>query len=504
MTSPSAHGVGQTVRRALGSHVFVLLVLAVVAGLLIYESRRLLEDERAARERLIQTTDLQGSVLLAQSSVRGFVLGGRSEVLDGYRRAWPAIGDGLRRLRAGATAEQRALLEEADQGLQQWRTTVAEPEIALVRRNDGPAALAMLRRSGGRLIAGVVEQLERSEAIDRDLAGDADHRVDRIGVILAFAIVATSLLAALSALLAMRGLARDIARPLRQLADAAARVGAGEFTARAPVAGLRETQVVAQAFNDMAGRIEHEVAALREVDELKDTFVWSVSHELRTPLTSVRGYLEALLEGEGGELTDEQREYAGIAYRNAGRLEVLISDLLTLSRLESGRAAIEREAISLSELLRDLVEEFRPAAQAKQIELRLDVPDGMQLVADPLRIQQTFGNLLGNAIKFSPPGEPVAMRAVPSSDEVCVEVVDGGPGIPEDELGRIGQRFFRSREAAGVEGTGLGLAISKEIIEQHGGRLEIESRRGSGSTFRVRLPARRAGDGIAPAQATGK
>ncbi len=235
------------------------------------------------------------------------------------------------------------------------------------------------------------------------------------------------------------------------------------------------------AFQDMT--------KFREVDEMKQQFVSTVSHELRTPLTSIRGYLEALIEDEAGPLNEEQREYAEISYRNAKRLEMLVGDLLTVSRLESGRLNMNIERIEVDNVLGQLEEEFRPGAEEKNLGFSIAPEPKLAVNGDRLRTVQVLSNLISNAIKFSPPGRKVQVGAYRSNGSVIVEVADQGVGIPASELSRLTERFFRASTAGEVQGTGLGLSISKEIVERQGGRLEIESEEGVGSTFRVVLPA---------------
>jgi signal transduction histidine kinase len=258
-----------------------------------------------------------------------------------------------------------------------------------------------------------------------------------------------------------------------------------EAVARAEAARVRaETQLArreADSAQDAAGR-------LRELDAAKDRFVSTVSHELRTPLTSVKGYLEAILAGEAGELNPDQREYAEIVYRNSTRLQELVDDLLVLSRVDAGELVLRRERFDLVDALRQVREEQGPRATENGLVLALDAPASLPVTADRRRIEQTIGNLVSNGIKYGADGYEVRVTAFAGEDEVTVEVVDHGVGIPATELSRIGERFFRASTAGEVQGSGLGLAISREIVARHGGSLEVESVEGSGSTFRIRLP----------------
>ena len=249
----------------------------------------------------------------------------------------------------------------------------------------------------------------------------------------------------------------------------------------APIVKDRRRAEAVIAFRD--------VTDLEDAEKMKRDFVSVVSHELRTPLTSIKGYLEALIEEEAGPLNEEQREYAEISYRNARRLEMLVGDLLMLSRLDSGRLEFAAQRFEIEPPLRQVAEELQPIAQSKGLRVLLGVEAGLAVVGDRLRIAQVVTNLASNAIKFSSPGREVNIRAHRSGEEVVVEVADQGVGIPASELPRLTERFFRASTAEGIQGTGLGLAITKEIVERHGGRLEVESEEGAGSAFRIVLPA---------------
>jgi signal transduction histidine kinase len=226
---------------------------------------------------------------------------------------------------------------------------------------------------------------------------------------------------------------------------------------------------------------------LRELDQMKDMFVSGVSHELRTPLTSMLGYLEILLDGEVGELNDEQQHFLEIIDRNCHRLAELIDDILFMSRLDSGRFQLERGSVELGELVAGRVESIRPAAEKKRVELHLATARA-PLSADASRLTQVVDNLLSNAVKFTPRDGDVFVTVATAADAAQVEVRDTGVGIPEDEAPRLFERFFRASTAQNIQGTGLGLSISKAIVEAHGGTISFHSGVGAGTTFTVDLP----------------
>jgi signal transduction histidine kinase len=280
----------------------------------------------------------------------------------------------------------------------------------------------------------------------------------------------------------------------------------GELVARAPSGQiLRLHEVLPTVTNELALALEREsllesereTAAtlaeqneqLRELDKMKDQFVGTVSHELRTPLASMIGYLEVTLDGEVGELNDEQREFLQVVSRNADRLNKLIEDILFLSRADAGRLSFDPGWVSLGELGQASIVTARFAAEKKNIRLALAVDDDLPpFWGDPIRLTQMNDNLLSNAIKFTPADGTVSLSVTRDGDALRVEIADSGVGIPEDEVGRLFERFFRASTGASAPGTGLGLSIIRSIIEAHGGTIGVRSEVGVGTTFTVDLP----------------
>jgi signal transduction histidine kinase len=237
---------------------------------------------------------------------------------------------------------------------------------------------------------------------------------------------------------------------------------------------------------------------LRELDGLKDEFVSLVSHELRTPLTSIRGYVELLQDD--ASLSDDQRRFLGIVDRNSERLLDLVSDLLFLAQVDAGKLTFELKPVDLEAVVAHCIESSLPAARAKGVELSAHTERLPELVGDSARLAQVLDNLISNAIKFTPEGGSVDVRAAPAGDAVVLEVQDTGQGLAEHEQSQLFQRFFRSSRASenAIPGTGLGLAIAKTIVERHGGRIELESAVDVGTTVRVELPLSQRSRGESP------
>lgn len=230
--------------------------------------------------------------------------------------------------------------------------------------------------------------------------------------------------------------------------------------------------------------------SLRELDRLKDEFIGLISHELRTPLASILGYLEMLREE--GVSEPDAHHYAEVIERNVQRLLCLVGDLQLLSQIQSGKMAMEFRSADLADIAACAVDELRPEAQRKHIDLALSATAIPRLSADPARIAQLLGNLLSNAVKFTPDGGRVELRLGREGGQLVLAVADTGVGIPAADRERIFERFYRTAIARrqAIQGTGLGLTITKAIVEAHHGTITVDSDEGRGSTFTVRLPVR--------------
>ena len=266
---------------------------------------------------------------------------------------------------------------------------------------------------------------------------------------------------------------------------------------RGPSEG-REMEVSAVPLGENLAHIEGAVVLfrdtthVRQVEEMRREFVANVSHELRTPLSIFRGYLETLLD-DPHQPPGELLRILGIMERHSDRLNALVEDVLSLARLESPGAELDLSEVDLADLLHSIMRDWEKRFAAKQLKSHLNFPGNLPLLqADENRLQEVIYNLLDNAVKYSKPGGTVFLRAELENDRVRISVADQGVGIPEADLPRIFERFYRADKARSRElgGTGLGLSIVKHVVQLHGGSVEASSEPGKGTTISVLLPVR--------------
>ncbi len=231
-----------------------------------------------------------------------------------------------------------------------------------------------------------------------------------------------------------------------------------------------------------------DISYLKELDRMKSDFVHTVSHDLRSPLTALLGYAELI--DRIGPLSEQQHEFLRRIEASVQHITTLVNDLLDLGRLEAGHD-LRRETVWIDSVLKYTLDTFETQARDSNIKLTSVLASGIPAIrANPIRIRQMLDNLVGNAIKYTPPGGSVHVGIGTRDEQVIIEVRDTGPGIPKDEQGRIFDKFFRaSNVPEGVTGTGLGLAIVKSIVDGYQGRIWVESKAGEGSSFFVVLPA---------------
>lgn len=283
------------------------------------------------------------------------------------------------------------------------------------------------------------------------------------------------------------GLAWSLNRSLREVRSGIRQLGTGSSPKDVRVLSGDELGELAEAFNRMAAR-------LRQEETMRSDFIAMLSHEIRTPLTSIREAVDLIESGTFGEVNEKQRHFLTIAEEETLRLSNLLSRLMTVSRMESRTITLSMTDVDCSRLASSTLERLEPAASAKSVTLKSDLPDTPpQCRCDPDHIQQVLLNLAGNAIKFSPEGGTVTVAVTPYESGTTFSVTDTGPGIPPEERAQVFQKYYRApgmRDT--VDGAGLGLSIARRIVEAHGATIELDSEPGNGATFRFTLPHRTA------------
>lgn len=487
--SDAAPSVRSLVRRALRLQALLMVAVAltIVAALASYQ--RASVAARDAGDQLVSLEALRSEVVNAETGLRGYALVRRDEFRTPYDEAFPLIDAILEDLRDGLPGE-RSSLDEIDRLMQEWRTAFATRVLTALEAGDEDTAEALFETGAGR------RRIDRIQAIALELIAevqaDAEVRNDAAGVrgvVAVVAVVAGTALALLLGERLRRRLERRVVAPIGELAAAAARFGSGDLSARSSASGTQEVEALSAAFDDMADRLSETVTDLRAVDKLKSQFVSVVSHELRTPLTSIRGSLGLLASGAMGEIPADAEGMLTIAVNNTDRLVRLINEILDLERMESGAETLELTRCEAMDLMTDAAANVSGNAEAAGVTVTVE-PFEAAIDVDADRIVRALTNLLGNAVKFSDRDAAVVLRGRASDDEVVFEVVDRGRGIPADQLDRVFERFAQvdASDARDKRGTGLGLAIVDGIARQHGGRVEVTSTVGVGSTFALVLP----------------
>jgi signal transduction histidine kinase len=275
-------------------------------------------------------------------------------------------------------------------------------------------------------------------------------------------------------------LARNLTSPVRALTKAAQRVSNGELEQQVKVESKDELGQLAQAFNQMSNQ-------LAEDSRLRQQMTADIAHELRTPLTVIAGYAESMKEG----VLPPTEERLALVHNEIEHLQRLVDDLRTLSRADAGELALNRQSLSPTELLKQVATTYNHQAEQKKIKLALNIdPDLPDIFADETRLTQVMGNLISNALRYTPEGGEISLSGQQTGSQVVMRVSDSGAGMSPETLSHIFDRFYRAdtSRTESYGGSGLGLAIAKALVEAHGGMIEVNSNLGQGTVFNIRLP----------------
>ncbi len=442
-------------------------------------------------------TLLIGGVTASVLVARSVASTERDEFLRQAEATGRLIQTQLERSPDGTAAEQMAQLSavlraaEAIGGHDYLEAFVSAPRFEL----SLPQGAALLPRLPD------LRQTERGATYDVDVGGEsvtalalplqlgADRRavvvVGRTEPLVPWRVVFGRFLVAVAAAIVLASLlavvlSRWLGRRLDGLAAASAAIAGGDLGARAPAAGKDEVAAVARSFNEMAEQLED--ARRRERD-----FLMSVSHDLRTPLTTIRGYAEGL--ADDAIPADDLPRVGGVLHAQADRLSRLVDDLVQLSRLEARQFTLRPEPVDLAAHLKEVAEAMRARADAARVRLDLALTAVGVVEVDADRVAQVAGNLLENALRYTPESGTVTLSLTAGRDEVAFTVADTGPGIDEADLPHVFERLYVAQRYRAVrpEGSGLGLTIVRELVAAMGGRLAVTSRPGAGTAVTVTL-----------------
>ncbi|MBN8200049.1 sensor histidine kinase [Bacillus sp. NTK034] len=288
----------------------------------------------------------------------------------------------------------------------------------------------------------------------------------------------TGLIAVLLTLIVIIFLSKGLAKPLIKMKEATSKISKGDFTISLPKNRNDE-------LGDLADSISQLASDLNYLKLERNDFLASISHELRTPLTYIKGYADIVLKRN---LSNEDRDkYLNIIHEEANRLSDLIKDLFDLAKMDKNSFIIQKSALDLTDFITKIEQKFSPAFHEKGMEFEVICPEGVYIMADPIRLEQIIFNLLDNAIKYSPSGGKTILDVSSKKKDVNIKVRDNGKGIPEEDLPHILNRFYRvdKSRTRSLGGTGLGLAIVKELVLAHGGTISVKSKEGIGTEFEL-------------------
>jgi signal transduction histidine kinase len=481
-----------------------------VALILVANGFYLLLAERAELERTRETLEEHASAfarLTAISLGRAFERehGRFQEVARSYMSLEPA----LERIRILSPAGD--LLFDSTRAAEERLTRPAEPDLLDAARR--PALQKLQRRAHGAALDAVEVVVPYfSEAGEHSLSlayrvsfASLDPALRRRYMTTLWLMIVS----VLAALLVAAVLASRITRPIQELTRGALEIGEGSFDRRLDVGGDDEIRILADTLNQMAARLKENIEKLeesnkrlagmneelKELDRMKSDLLANVSHELRTPLTAIKGYTDYILEGKLGPIGERQEKGLIVVQRNLERLSRSINALLDFSTMDVGRLSLNLQPFALPLLVEQIHQTLRSELERKRLRFEAALAPGLpSVIADRERLAQVLENLVINAIKFTPADGRIKVSATREERQgkgvVEVGVSDTGIGIPEDQLGRIFNRFHQvdGSSTRRYGGVGLGLAIVRSILDAHGANIKVESGLGSGTSFRFWLP----------------
>ncbi|MBA7546924.1 Sensor histidine kinase RcsC [subsurface metagenome] len=419
------------------------------------------------------------------------------EVMKSIGADYAALGDLFSQITTNYKARQKSIQE----GASQERIDTA---IGLEER-----LVAQLLIKSHSLITNATRLAEEAQAEVMEAQRLAANLTLILMIILAITVTTASLL-----------IARSISEPLDELAKGVGIIGKGDLEHKVEIKAKDELGELAAAFNKMtqslkkitasrdeldrevterkkaeedvkkhAEQLEQANIRLQELDLLKSMFIASMSHELRTPLNSIIGFTGIILQGMSGEITEDQRKELTMVKNSANHLLILINDVIDVSKIETDKVELFIEEFNLADLMQEVKESFKVAADEKNLKLSLKMPERLIIKGDERRTKQVIMNLVSNAVKFTDGGE-IEIKVKKKEEEVEVSVIDTGIGIKKENMEKLFKQFSRiyAEDKPVTEGTGLGLYLSKKIVDLLGGQIKAESEFGKGSMFTFTFP----------------
>jgi two-component system sensor histidine kinase BaeS len=454
--------------RLIASFIFVMVVS--IASVTIIARRSTVREVQAFMFRGTMTElDTLASDLEAYYQANGS--------WQGITGLLPGAGQGLRRGQSGQAGMVMGMMTQRLRLANAAGEVIADTSGADVGNmlNTTERSAAQPLRVNGRLVGYLL--LEGGMGLNDTNAAFLFTRINRAALIAA--LIAGGIALVLALVLSDR-----LIQPIRRLTQAAARLAQGDLSHRVPVQGNDELAKLGVSFNYMAD-------SLQQAEEARRAMTADIAHELRTPLAVQRAHLEALQDG----IFDPTQENIQSVLDQNLLLTRLVDDLRTLALADAGQLQLEKTPVDFAALVQRIVERFTPQAAKLQVELVLTVPTQIQtappvLNLDAGRIEQIIGNILSNALRYSPEGSQIKIDLLRSATSVQVRIQDGGPGIPPEALEHIFERFYRADRARSRAegGSGLGLAIAKELAEMHGGTLNAANAPEGGAIFILSLP----------------
>jgi signal transduction histidine kinase len=474
-------------------------IAATLALFFVANARLRSANEASTRSATVSAAafDVRASIVQIDQAIQGVVESYDAASLAQWRhasRAWTGPTDALEHAAAASSTDQQRRAHALREEIRSYIDDYGEPVVGLAKVS--PLAVRQsVRHTEGELR--LQQIFSDTDAVARNSALVAANRsaaaaklADQATIAGIVALVLTPVLLVLLGL----WLARVVADPLRRTVAAASEVAAGNFDVRLNDRRRDEFGELAQAFNAMTqslatsrSELIERAESLEQSERHKSELISMVSHEVRTPLASVLGFTRLLLERDLPE--DDRQRYLEIIDAEATRLAALVSDFLDARLIEEGRFSLRREPFDLRSLVIEQAEVALGHDQSHRHELQLDLPDEpLRVDGDRARLAQVVGNVLSNAVKYSPDGGTITIGAAEANGHAHVWIVDEGTGIPPEHRSQLFQPFYRGDAAsAGIPGTGLGLAVSRRIVEAHEGRIGFDPLE-RGTRFWIELP----------------